>query len=291
MPHLSRFCTVFLFVVFLAIACTREAAPTLSPCSRIVSTAPNLTELFFELGIGSRLVGVTRYCSWPPETRDIPKIGGWYDPSAEAIAALKPDTLFHLPEQQQVADAVKKTGTTPVALPGKTIEDVLEAARLIGAHCHIERTADRFAARFLADMERATVTGKTTEPRVLVVVGRSPETGPVGTLFVAGKDSFHGALLSRAGAVNACDLPLPYPRISAEGVIAMNPDVIIELHADENAPALSPDDWKRLEAVTAVKNGRIHRLTGDRFFIPGPRIPLILEELSRLIYPDAAEKP
>lgn len=284
MPLIRIFAGLWLIIFF---ACSRESSTPSVPCSRIVSTAPNITELLFELGLGPRIVGVTRYCTWPPETEHIAKVGGWYDPSPEAIVALKPDTLFYLPEQQQVADTVQKSGITPVALAAKTIDDVTIAAQRIGAYCHCEQSAERFAARFSEALEQATVKkSDNPRPRVLLVIGRSPETGPIGTLFVAGKGSFHDALLQRAGGTNACDLFLPYPRVSAEGVITMNPDIIIELSADKANAPISPDDWRRLDTVTAVKNGRIHRLEGDRFFIPSPRIPLIIKELVHTIHPE-----
>ena len=62
----------------------------------------------------------------------------------------------------------------------------------------------------------------------------------------------------------------------------MQPDIIVEL-ATPDTPPLSRDDWQRLENTPAAKKGRIHRLTGDYLFIPGPRAPLIVSDLARII--------
>ncbi|HNT28447.1 MAG TPA: helical backbone metal receptor, partial [bacterium] len=94
----------FLLIFFFFFACSHhDTPPPAAPCSRIVSLAPSVTETLFELGLGSRLVGVTRYCTWPPEALKIPKIGGWHDPSLEAVIGVRPDTVLHLPEQNGIA--------------------------------------------------------------------------------------------------------------------------------------------------------------------------------------------
>src|SRR5271155_4032037 len=61
---------------------------------RIVSTAPSITELLYALGLGDRVVGVTRFCRYPPEAQQKPKIGDYINPNLEAIAALKPDLVM-----------------------------------------------------------------------------------------------------------------------------------------------------------------------------------------------------
>ena len=65
-----------------------------APPQRIVSTAPSITELLYALGLGDRVVGVTRFCRYPPEAQLKPKIGDYTSPNLEAIAALKPDLVI-----------------------------------------------------------------------------------------------------------------------------------------------------------------------------------------------------
>jgi iron complex transport system substrate-binding protein len=272
----------------LFIACTAAKESTApAACSRIASLAPSVTETLFELGLGPRIVGVTRYCSWPPDAAKIARIGGWHDPSLEAILGVRPDTVFHLPEQQDIADKLKKAGFSTVALPAKELGDVVTAARLIGAQCAVEKEADAFVTRFNATLTQ--VAGKSAgkeRPKVLVAVGRDRDATGIKGLFVAGAGSFHDELITRAGGRNACAVAIPYPRISAEGVLAMQPDIIIELVSDDAAKSATAADWAAFDSLPAVKSGRVHLVAGDRSFIPGPRVPLLLEELARLIHPD-----
>ncbi|MGD1009963.1 MAG: helical backbone metal receptor, partial [Candidatus Aminicenantales bacterium] len=62
--------------------------------ARIVSMAPNITEILFALGLGRNVVGVTRFCDYPPEAVSIAKIGGLVDPNIERIQALAPDLVI-----------------------------------------------------------------------------------------------------------------------------------------------------------------------------------------------------
>ena len=277
-------------IFFFLLACTAAKEPVAPVCSRVVSLAPSVTETLFELGLGPRLVGVTRYCTWPPEATKIAQVGGWYDPSLEAILGVRPDTVFHLPEQQDIAEKLRAAGISTVALPAKELDDVAATARLIGTQCGVAKEADAFVARFDAALTQVAEKSAGKErPKVLVAVGRDRDADGIKGLFVAGKGSFHDELITRAGGVNACTVGIPYPRISVEGLLAMNPDIIIEFVSDDESKNATVDDWKTFDSVSAVKNGRVHLVAGDRSFIPGPRAPLLLEELARLIHPEKTQ--
>ena len=68
--------------------CLIPAATLAAQPRRIVSTAPSITELLYALGLGDNVVGVTRFCRYPPEAQSKPKIGDYTSPNLEAIAAL-----------------------------------------------------------------------------------------------------------------------------------------------------------------------------------------------------------
>src|SRR5258706_15312844 len=71
---------------------TRVAVPI--PAERIVSLAPNLTEILFALGAQDHLVGVTRFCTYPPAAQTITKVGDLQTPNYELLSALRPDIVF-----------------------------------------------------------------------------------------------------------------------------------------------------------------------------------------------------
>ena len=83
-----------------------------------------------------------------------------------------------------------------------------------------------------------------------------------------------------------------YPMVSGEGILRLNPDIIIEVTATagpEGEPG-AENDWQQLATVAAVKNGQLFRLTADYAYIPGPRIGLLLRDVKRIVA-DYARRP
>src|SRR5262249_32837290 len=92
-----------LFSVSMAIA----AEPTPSIPRRIISMAPNLTEIVYDIGAQDLLVGVTDFCKFPPAARSKEKVGGWIDPNYEKIISLKPDLVLALKFHGKAVDNLK----------------------------------------------------------------------------------------------------------------------------------------------------------------------------------------
>ncbi|MGH8293560.1 MAG: cobalamin-binding protein, partial [Gammaproteobacteria bacterium] len=62
-----------------------------APATRIVSLAPDLTELTYDVGAGTALVGASRYSDYPTAAGKLPRIGDAFRFDLERIVALKPD--------------------------------------------------------------------------------------------------------------------------------------------------------------------------------------------------------
>jgi len=93
-------------------------------------------------------------------------------------------------------------------------------------------------------------------------------------------------LLELAGGRNAYAPTLPkYPKISAEGVIALDPDLIIEfVHSPRLAdPETLRGDWKKLPGLRAAADGRVVIMAGEYLTVPGPRLRRVLDELRAAI--------
>ena len=58
--------------------------------SRIVSLAPNITEILYDLGLGDRIAAVTDFCDYPPAVKAKPRVGGLTNASSRAIAEARP---------------------------------------------------------------------------------------------------------------------------------------------------------------------------------------------------------
>ena len=264
-------------------------------CSRIVSLSPNITETLFALGLGERTVSVTRFCRYPPEAREIAKVGGYLDPNYEAIAALRPDMVFLLPEHEAARTYLDEFDIRHRTVNNKTVSQILDAIQTIGTTCGADGRAEELAtsirSRMNAVRERA---HGFPRPRVLISIGRSFGGGALEEVYVAGKNTSYDELISIAGGENAYEGPaIDYPVLSAEGIIRLDPDIIVELATGIDDRGLDEaaviEDWKGLPGLEAVKRGKVYVITGDYAVIPGPRFILFLEELQAILHPETAE--
>jgi len=261
--------------------------------SRIVSLAPSITETLFALGLGDRLVGVTQFCDYPPQARQLPKIGGYYDPNYEAIIVQRPDLVVLLDEHQDARKNLTSTGLHVFSVNHRTIAGIIDSIDTIGTLCCREKQAISLLTDIQARIAR--IKQKTPShsgrPRVLLSIGKSMASGSKDAC-VAGKEGFYDAMIEIAGGENVyTGSTVRFPLISPEGITKLNPDVIIDLVADpEKLPGGTQalvNEWNELRDVNAVKNGRVCILTGGHLMRPGPRFIQTVEDIAKAIHPEA----
>jgi iron complex transport system substrate-binding protein len=257
---------------------------------RIVSLAPNTTEILFALGMGERLVGVTRYCDYPPAALKITKIGGYVDPNYEAIVGLKPDLVVLLTSHQEPKRQLDQLRVRSVVVPHKSIQDIQDAIRIIGESSGKTNEAQSI----IQDLNRRTqivanaVDGK-PRPRVLICIGRDTQSGQLTGIYAAGHEGFYDEIIQQAGGVNVyTNTQVPYPQLSAEGIVQLNPDVIVDIVSDMVSGGKTTGDvkaqWKQLGMVAAVQKNQICIVTGSHALRPGPRYIQFLEEMARILH-------
>jgi iron complex transport system substrate-binding protein len=261
---------------------------------RIVSAAPSLTETLFALGLGNRVVGVTNYCNYPPEARRRPKIGALLNPNYEAVVALRPQVVVILSGDEQSLRDLRKLGLRTLVVNHKSIEGILDSFTTIGRACGAEPQAEAFCADIRARLDRVErkLAGR-PRPRVLLAVDRTPSRGRLEDVYIGGRDGHLDRILELAGGRNAYQGDVPFPVVSREGMLRMDPQMILDLvPLPPGMPARRPDqrrailaDWNGLD-VEAVRQGRVYLVEEDYAFIPGPRFILLVEKLARLIHPE-----
>ena len=139
------------------------------------------------------------------------------------------------------------------------------------------------------------ITSDLPKPKVLLSVDRNAGTQLFSEVYVAGKNIFYDKLITLAGGKNICNTRnIRYPVLSGEGIIRLNPDVIIDIVPDYKEKGLEIkniiDEWNRFPSVEAVINKRVY-VFGDNFTaIPGPRFILTLEALAKTIHPEVQWK-
>jgi len=246
--------------------------------ARVVSLAPSLTDTVVALGLSSRLVGVTRY-DVAPEVKALPRVGGFLDPSPEAVLALRPDLVLWLADSGAwpAVRRIAELGIPVLALPVVGVADVLRSARLVGEALG-EPAAGDALARELASSVAAAERRAAALPRrrVLLVVGREP-------LVVAGPGSYPDALLRIAGGENVVRGDRPWPVYPVERAVADDPDLVVDAAVNERGSGLAS-----LSAIPAVRAGRIVLLPDDRVLRPGPQLRRALAELLAAVHPEAS---
>lgn len=279
----------------LALAGCNPTAPATPAASqpaptRIICIAPNATEMIGALGQANRLVGVSTFCLWPPEVKSLPRIGGLFDASAEAILKLKPD-LIVLRGANRGVEQICRDGNIRLYRDrterfddiGRTLD---ELAALLGCP---EKSADvRAQMKSRVDAIQRAVAGR-PRPRVLMTLARRPDS--LGEIMTGSKMSFVNELITYAGGENVfAEMSLDYPRVSPEAILAARPDVILEAMPEtppSDALAASVrEQWARIGPLPAVKSGRIHILHDENCLIPSPRIVDIIEKVARLLHPE-----
>jgi iron complex transport system substrate-binding protein len=260
-----------------------------SPPCRIVSLAPSVTEILFELGLGGRVAGVTRYCRFPPEALAKPQVGGYVDPNYEALLRLRPDIVIVLTAHTAAREHLRSLGLRTLTVDHTTMGGIIGSVAAIGTACGVAPEAGAMARKMAARIDRVkNTTAPCGRPRVLMSVDRT--TDAASSVYVAGNNTCYDEMIAMAGGVNAYTGAAAYPAVSAEGILRMNPQVIIDLvpaldggkHRREKALA----QWNALTGTEAVARGRVYIFEQDYAVIPGPRFVLLLEDMARAIHPE-----
>ncbi len=269
--------------------------PEVSPfwqCRRIVSMAPSITETLYALGLGDKVVGVTRFCKYPPGVEDKKKIGGYYDPNFEAIVALKPDLIVMLEEHEQSLPGFQKLRLETLVVSHQTLDGIVESFRQIGRVCGRGAEGRRLAREYQNRMERIrSLTRDLPRLSVLMSLDRILSRGHLASIFVVGDDNYFDQIIEIAGGKNVYrEVGIRYPVISTECILRLNPDVIIDLVPPDMAGQQDRQTilgaWKELEQLQAVNNGRVLVFDQGYTCVPGPRFIQLVEELARVLHPE-----
>ncbi len=255
-----------------------------APPRRVVVLAPSLTDVVVAMGLTDRLAGVTRLDD-APEVARLPRVGGFLDPSPEAILALSPDLVLWVTDGGALAAvrqlaALSRASARPfpiLAIPIVNVADVVAPPRIVGDALRDPAAGEKLSRALAADVDdvRRRAAGLPRR-RALFVVGHEP-------LVVAGPGSFPDELLRICAAENVVRGERPWPVYPVEKAVADDPDVVVDAAPQEPAEGI-----RRLSAVRAVREGRVFRLRNDDLIRPGPRMIRGLGELLRGLHPETA---
>jgi len=280
------------FVIFgVPKAQNRNTPPLPNKPARIVSLAPNLTEILFALGLDEQIVAVSNDSDYPPEAANKKKIGTFWQPNTEAIIACKPDLVVTLwfEQQKAVADSLERLGYRILALKIEKIDELLTAIQEVGTITECQPQAEQLLEKLSNQINDLQLKlGSANKVKVLWIVQVEP-------LRIAGRDTFINELIELAGGENAIgDTLQQYPPIGTEEILTCGAEVIIQSAMGTGDMAgqqkAAEKFWSRWENVPAVRNNRIYVVEPDTVTRLGPRLYQGVELIARCLHPSIFEQ-
>jgi iron complex transport system substrate-binding protein len=251
---------------------------------RIVSVAPTVTEMLFALGAGERVVGVTEQCNWPPEVEAVPKIGGYWTPSAEKTLGARPDLVIgSRGNPREFLAAVRRSGCPVFTVDPKTLEGILSAieqiACVIGEPGAGEELIGGMRARLAAVAGKVAGVPEEERPTAFLVVQVNP-------VWTAGSETFVDDAIRAAGGRNVAADKKGFAPFSTESLMAADPDFLLLSTMDGDAEQMKREveASAALRGLSAVREGRMVVLEADPIMRPGPRIVEAVEAMAGAFY-------
>jgi iron complex transport system substrate-binding protein len=255
---------------------------------RVVSLVPAVTEMLFAIGAGPQVVGVSSFDQHPPEVATRARVGALIDPDLERIFALRPTLVVIYGSQVELRHQLSRAGIEAFDYRHGGLGDVFDTIRRLGAATGRAEAAKTLAAALERRIEAVRERVKDRpRPRTLLVFGREP--GALRNIYASGGRGVLHDMLEAAGGTNVfSDVDREAVQATSETILARRPEVIIELRTTAltapRAEAIERTAWSALSAVPAVRDGRVHLLSGDDLVVPGPRVAGAVERLARALH-------
>lgn len=241
---------------------------------RIVSMSPSGTEILFGVGAGKQVVAVDSLSNYPAAA---PKTDlSAFTPSAEAIAAYKPDLVLLSATATKAADV--RSGLLALGIPVFMEKD---PADLNGAYAEI-----LLVGKVTGHAKEASALVASMKGKIAGIIAKAKITKPVrffheldNTLYSVTSETFIGQVYKQIApkSVNIADAAATadsygYPQLSAEYLVSSNPQVIFLADAQYGESAKSVATRAGYSVVDAVKNGNVVALPADIPSRWGPRL-------------------
>jgi len=252
---------------------------------RIISLAPSITEMLYELNLEDRIVGVTDFCDYPARAKSKDKVGV---DNVESIIALEPDLVLAggiVPK-----DTIKSLEGLGITVAGfnpdnieETISVIAKIAKLTAKSKRGREVTDRLTAEYNSIIKKVKRAVKQEdEVKVFYEVWNDP-------LYTVGEDTFINDLIKQAGGYNiGTKAQGTWPQYSMEQLLAENPDVYIATY-DSWKERLTPAKIKarsNYQYIKAIKKGRVYIFDANIINRPGPRIIKALKLFVQAIHPE-----
>ena len=258
-----------------------------APPKRLIALAPNLTEILYALGLAERVVGVTNHCNYPPEASLKPKVGTYIHLNVEQIINLSPDLVIGTMDgnERYVLDLLEQAHINVFFVNPRDVRQTIETISTLGLVCGLPDKARQISGQLTLRVNRVVeATRGAKRPLVFLQIHIQP-------IMTVNRHTVHNDVILLAGGENmTADETVTYPRISLEEVIRRKPEVILISSMERGGRfEKARQDWLQWTSIPAVQKGRVHLIDSDLVDRPSPRIVDGLENMAKLLHPEAFE--
>lgn len=253
---------------------------------RIVSLAPSATEILFELGLGDKLVGRTRFCNYPEEVKDIPNVGGWLDIDYKKIDHIKPDLILTSTfVQDKIVEELKSKGYKILHFDPITLDDVMESilsmGKVFGVYDKAVLIVDKMKAKIISIKSKLIKISHI--PNIYIEEWHMPPTA---------SGNWVPDMLKLIKAKSVIPEGRRSTPVTTKQLQEFDPEKIIiswcgfgkDIKPEFIEQLKKRDGYEKLDAVALNK---IFVLDDSYLNRPGPRLVEGLEKLARIIHPQA----
>jgi iron complex transport system substrate-binding protein len=251
---------------------------------RIVSLGPSVTEILCAIGATENIVGITDYCNYPEQIKNLPSIGGFVTPNMEKIIALSPDLIIGRAPGTKMP-VVKRLASLDIPvfiIYPKSIQDVIDTVTKMGNLVNKKREACLLYHSLTTQITKVRGLVKSLKrSRALYLIGFHP-------FVTVNRDTLGGQLIELAGGINiAANMMEQHPRCNNEWIIKEDPDVIILSTMQQKfGPEFASKLFCKMPVLSAVRANRIFVIESELIDRPSPRIAEGLSILAEYLHPE-----
>lgn len=256
---------------------------TLNANERVIALSPSINEIVFALGAGDKIVGNTTFCDFPKEAVNIPKVGGYFNPSLEKILSLNPTLVIMQENSYKLGEKLQQLGIKTKVVRIDTLSNIRTSILEIGKILERKDRAEKIVKEIDGELKK--LKNITKDKKILIVMGHN--TSLASRIFVAGQNLYFDDIINESGNKNALQSQRKgQPVLNMENIIACNPDIVILLSHSMKEMGLSRDDltnpWLELP-ISAAKSKSIYIIDKTYSGIPSDRLVYFLQDFREIL--------
>lgn len=256
---------------------------TLNANERVIALSPSINEIVFALGAGDKIVGNTTFCDFPKEAVNIPKVGGYFNPSLEKILSLNPTLVIMQENSYKLGEKLQQLGIKTKVVRIDTLSNIRTSILEIGKILEKKDRAEKIVKEIDGELKK--LKNITREKKILIVMGHN--TSLASRIFVAGQNLYFDDIINESGNKNALQSQRKgQPVLNMENIIACNPDIVILLSHSMKEMGLSRSDlinpWLKLP-INAGKTNSVYIIDKTYSGIPSDRLVYFLQDFREIL--------